>query len=371
MTDTEDYKVTAINSFRLAVELFNRPTERGRIVGVLKFLNHSFEMLLKASILENGGDIRGEDGEGNTISFEKCVNYCRDGDRGNHDLKVLSGSQAAALLAINNQRDYAEHEQVQIQEEQLYLQSRQAVEIFAELLKEVFDEDLSDHLPERILPLATMMPVDMVNLIQAEISEIRHLLNDGEVDEARRRVKSLDSLERGLDDEGGTPSKAQLNEILDSLEEGENLEAVFPNVFASLTGDVKAGEGRRIQLGNDDGIPASYVPYEEIDEDSDVHLFTEKNLHDRFPLDPHPVRDAVREELGTDISWQKTKAVIKELGLLDDREYYREGISLGEGGSRDGYHKDVIPKVCEAVESGAVDPEEAWDEHKSELWGYD
>jgi len=64
MTDTEDYKTTAINSFRLAVELFNRPTERGRIVGVLKFLNHSFEMLLKASILKNGGDIRGEEGEG-------------------------------------------------------------------------------------------------------------------------------------------------------------------------------------------------------------------------------------------------------------------------------------------------------------------
>jgi hypothetical protein len=158
--------------------------------------------------------------------------------------------------------------------------------------------------------------------------------------------------------------------VLDSLDDEENLEEVFPNVFASLTGDVDAGEGRRIQLGNDEGIPAAYVPADEIDEDSDIHFFTEKNLHDRYPLNPHQVRDAIRKELDNDISWQKTKAVIKELGLLDDRDHYRENISTGEGGSRDGYHKDVITKVCDAIESGSVDPDESWEEHKAELWGY-
>jgi hypothetical protein len=370
MSDAQDYKSTAIDSFRLAVELFNRPTEQGRVVGVLKFLNHSFEMLLKACILENGGDIRDDEGEGNTISFEKCVNKCRHGDRDDSSLKVLSESQAAALLTINNQRDYAEHEQVQIQEEQLYLQSRQAVEVFAEILNEVFNEELNDYLPERILPLATLMPVDIVNLIETEVDEIRDLLSEGEVEEARRRVKALDSIERGLSDEGLTPSKAEIDDLLDSLDDEENLEEVFPNVFASLTGDVDAGEGRRIQLGNDEGIPAAYVPADEIDEDSDIHFFTEKNLHDRYPLNPHQVRDAIRKELDNDISWQKTKAVIKELGLLDDRDHYRENISTGEGGSRDGYHKDVITKVCDAIESGSVDPDESWEEHKSELWGY-
>jgi hypothetical protein len=368
MTTSDAYKDTAINSFRLAVELFNRPYDEGRVESVLLFLNHSFEMLLKACILENGGQIRGKDGDGNTISFEKCVNKCRYGDQSGSEIIVLSESQGAALLAINNQRDFAEHEQVRIGEQQLYIQSRQAVEIFGELLKEVFEEDLADYIPDRILPLATRMPVDVVNVIKTDISTIQVLLSDGDVDEARRRVKSLDSLERGLEDNGQTPSRSELDDILDALDQDQDLEQVFPHIFAAITGDEDAGAGTRIQLGSEDGIPANYISQDDVDEDTDVHLFTEKNINDRFPLNPHQVRDRVEKKLDGEISWQKTNAVIKELGILDDDDYHREDISQGAGDSRDGYHGNVVNMVVDVINSDEVDPESAWDEHKSEIW---
>jgi hypothetical protein len=39
----------AIDSLILSVELFNRPNNCARVHGVLIFMDHSFEMLLKAA----------------------------------------------------------------------------------------------------------------------------------------------------------------------------------------------------------------------------------------------------------------------------------------------------------------------------------
>lgn len=44
----------ALDSLLLAIEHFNRPSDRGRTEAVLIHLDHSFEMLLKAAILTLG-----------------------------------------------------------------------------------------------------------------------------------------------------------------------------------------------------------------------------------------------------------------------------------------------------------------------------
>ena len=41
----------ALGSLVLSVELFNRPSDRGRVSGSLILLDHAFEMFLKAGIL--------------------------------------------------------------------------------------------------------------------------------------------------------------------------------------------------------------------------------------------------------------------------------------------------------------------------------
>jgi hypothetical protein len=62
----------AIDSLILAIEHFNRPYDRGRASSVLILLDHSFEMLLKASILHRGGRIR-EPRAKQTVGFDACV----------------------------------------------------------------------------------------------------------------------------------------------------------------------------------------------------------------------------------------------------------------------------------------------------------
>jgi len=367
MTDPEDYKSSAINSFRLAVELFNRPYDEGRVESVLIQLNHAFEMLLKGAILEQGGEIRDENGDGNTHGFETCVNFCRYGSRDNSSLICISEYEGAVLQALNQQRDFAEHEQVQINEGQLYLQSRQCVEIFAKVLENVYGEQLSEYLPERILPLATLRPVDIVDLIEEEVTKVEDLVSEGKAEAARQRVKSLESLERGLHDEGETPTQAEMDDRVSEIVGEEDLERAFPHLFSAITGEEDIGAGRRIQLGSDTGIPATYVPQDEIDEDTDAHLFTVKNFHDKYPLNPYQLRDKVREELEWDITWARCLAVMKEIGILNDNEYRRTEISTGHGSSRDGHSRKTVDRIVEAIEAG-LDPDEAWEEHGDEVW---
>lgn len=367
MGEAGDYKTTGVNSFRLAVELFNRPQDDGRVEAVVLLLNHAFEMLLKGAILKQGGEIRADDGEGNTLGFEKCVNICRYGETTDDSVKCINVSEGAVLQSLNHQRDFAQHEQIHIQEGYLYLLSRQCIEIFEKVLEDVFEESLSEYLPERVLPLATLLPVDIVNLIEDEVVQIRELMDRDEVETARNRVKSLESLERGLDDEGATATKSEIDERLESLADEEELDTVFPHVFAALTGDEDIGEGRRIQFGSDAGIPATYIPEDEIDDETDVYLFTEKNLHDRYPLNPFQLRDAVREELDSEITWARCLAIMKEIGVLDNEEYHREDISLGDERSRDGYTRSAVARIVEAIEAG-LDPDEAWEEHGDDVW---
>lgn len=48
----------AINSLLLSVEHFNKASDVERMEAVLIFLDHAFEMLLKASLVERGALIR-------------------------------------------------------------------------------------------------------------------------------------------------------------------------------------------------------------------------------------------------------------------------------------------------------------------------
>ncbi|TQQ83032.1 hypothetical protein EGH24_06265 [Halonotius terrestris] len=376
MPDYEEYKETATNSFRIAVELFNRPFENGRTEGVLILLDHSFEMLLKAAILRRGGEIRSDGGSGQTISLEKCVKRCRDGTRDNQRIKCLSKSEAAAILSLNNLRDYAQHEQVDVREQQLYLQSRQCTDIFEKILTQVFNESLSQYLPERVLPLSTTVPTDIASIIDQEIDEIQELMDEGAIDEARNKLKALDSVERGLADEGKTPDLSELSTTLEAVDDDKGLDDIFPSTFAALGDGVDSGGGVRINLGSDDpGLPAEYVPEEEIDEDDDVYLYTEKNIHGRYPFNPMQFKKQVNSELSEECDWKgdlslvRLKAILKEMGLREREEFHQSELPLGAGDTRPGYSPKCVDSVVEAIETGTIVVEDAWEANKAEF-GY-
>jgi len=372
MTEYEDYKKTAIDSLRTAVELFNRPFDAGRTEAVLILLDHSFEQLLKAAILRRGGNIRRDDGSGQTISNETCIKRLRDGTRDNQRLQVLSDPEAVSLFGLNNLRDFAQHEQVGISEKQLYLQCRQATDVFEKILNNVFNESLSDNLPERVLPLSTTLPVDISSVIESETEEIKSLLEEDSDSEARNRLKAIDAIERGIEDDGVTPGREELDAKLESLDSDQGLEDVFPSTFSALTDSVEAGGGQMISLGGNEGIPATYVPDEEIDEDDDVYLFTEKNIHGRYPFNPMQFKNQVHQELDEDSEWSditlpKLKTLMIEIGIWQRDEYHQSEIPLGAGDTRPGYSPSAVDRIVEAIEEDPVDVMSAWNSHKHEF----
>jgi hypothetical protein len=54
--------------------------------------------------------------------------------------------------------------------------------------------------------------------------------------------------------------------------------------------------------------------------------------------------------------------MIKEVGVLENRDYHRDDISLGEG-----FSHGTVDRVVEAIEAG-LDPDDARDKHGDEVW---
>lgn len=146
----------AIDSLTLSIELFNRPNDCGRIHGVLIFMDHSFEMLLKASIIHKGGKIKDKRAK-QTIGFSACVRKAFS----NNDIKFLSDTDVLTLQIINGLRNAAQHYILYMTEQYLYFQAQAGLTLFRDIVKKVFNIDLKTHLPERVLPLSTTPPMDI------------------------------------------------------------------------------------------------------------------------------------------------------------------------------------------------------------------
>lgn len=157
MKKEELLKDKGVSSILLSIDHFNRVSDVGRSEAALIFMDHSFEMLLKAGILAMGGKIR-EPRQANTIGFDKCVRKALT------DTPFLKEEQALVLQAINGLRDAAQHHLLDLSEGQLYFHAQSGVTLFRDVLKDVFNEDLADALPSRVLPVATIVPSDPVEM---------------------------------------------------------------------------------------------------------------------------------------------------------------------------------------------------------------
>jgi hypothetical protein len=174
-------KEKSLNPLTLSIDHFNRHWDVGRTDAVLMLLDHSFEMFLKAAILHRGGRIR-DAGEKNTIGFDACVRRALSTPK----VQFLAEEQALTLQAINGLRDAAQHHLVDISEGHLYLQAQSGITPYRDLLKSVFGEELRGLLPDRVLPIATIAPLDPIALFTEEIQQVARLLSPGK----RRRAEA-------------------------------------------------------------------------------------------------------------------------------------------------------------------------------------
>lgn len=251
-------KRKSLDSLILSIELFNRPWDAGRTDSVLMMLDHCFEMLLKASILHRGGRIR-DPGEKNTIGFDACVR------RGlsTQSVKFLTDEQALTLQALNGLRDAAQHHLVDMSEGHLYIQAQSAVTLYRDILHGVFEEKLRDLLPERVLPISTVAPLDPIALFAEEVAEVKRLLAPGmrRGAEAHARLRALAIVDGAMSGERLQPSETELRKIATRIGTGEtHLDTLFPGISGISFSVEGAGPTVSLRLNKKEGIPVKLMP---------------------------------------------------------------------------------------------------------------
>lgn len=254
--DTRALKAKAIDSIVLAIELFNRPDERGRVAGVLISADHAFEMLMKATIHQRRGVIR-RAGEARTIGFKECVQICR----GEPTIRCLDDGQEVTLLALNGWRDAVQHYLLELSEQQLYVAIQGAVTLFDDLLGSVFSDSLAAHVPSRVLPVSTEPPKDLTLLLEDEISLIRELVVPGtrRSGDAKARLRTIAILENATARSDEPPTDEALEQQLADLKAGRDWTEVFPGVAGLGLDTSGTGLSFSLRISKKEGLPVRVV----------------------------------------------------------------------------------------------------------------
>lgn len=325
----------SVNSLISAIEHFNRPDDRGRAEIVLRNLNHSFEMLLKAAILNKGGKIRRK-GENATIGFERCINLCTLDEK----CKFLTNEQATTLRIINGLRDAAEHHYVLLSERELYVYSQSALNLFEDALKQVFGKSLSSYIPNRVLPICTIPPKELDLMIDDKFTQIKELIstNKRRRYQARAAIRSLELMDRAIRVNPNYPTESELNKLLKKIELGKSWKDIFPGI--STVNFITEGSGPeiRLKLTKSDGIPVKLVKEGEGNNTIAVKRVDELSYYSLGLYD-------IANKVG--LSRSKTLAIVRYLKLQDDVSAYKE-ITIGKTHFKR-YSPEALRKIKDAI----------------------
>lgn len=247
----------AIDSLTLSIELFNRPNDCGRVHGVLIFMDHSFEMLLKAAIIDKGGKIK-DKGAKDTIGFSACIR------KGYSDstIKFLNEEEVLTLQSLNGLRDAAQHYTLEMSEQHLYFQAQAGLTLFRDIVKKVFEIDLKTELPVRVLPLSTTPPMDIQAFFSTEVSDIRKLLtpNGRKKLEATEKLRALAIMENSIQGNESQPSDIELKMLTNKLVRGSAWNQIFPGVSTLSFTQNGYGPSLDLRITKKEGIAMTVVP---------------------------------------------------------------------------------------------------------------
>ena len=338
----------ACDSLVLGIELFNRPSERGRIDATLMHLNHSFEMFMKAAILHRGGSIIDRKRPTQMIGFDACVRVSLS----NGNVKYISIEQSVVLKTINALRDFAQHHLLDISESQVYVHVQSGVTVFRDLLKCVFEQELAVYLPNRVLPVSVLPPTTIEALFVSELEAIKRLLHRGQPAdfEAVAKLRPLMILDRTISGKEYQMSDHQMQRYAQAIENGIDWQEIFPGAAAVEISTEGNGPTMSLRITNKEGIPTQYVP---LGTPGAMIIATKRvNELDFYNLGA----TQVGEKVG--LSTNKVVAVVEYLNVRSNPDYYRE-LKIGRSLHKR-YSQKVIPKIRNVVSDEGIDKIWEW-----------
>lgn len=297
-------KAKALCSLRRAVTAFNACDDDGRTTCVLLHMQHAAEMLLKAILVQRRVKVF-DPNKRTSIGFEKCVNLATQHAK-------LSQEEAGLLRTVDAMRDAEQHWLIVVPEDALYLHARGFITTFDDLLRRTLEDTLADHLPGRVLPISTQLPIGFDLLVDREFNQVRELLRPGKRrrDEARGRIRTLLTMESHVVD-GVDVSEADIDRVEKAIRDGKLRGNVFPRLAGLDTQISGAGATISVRFTKKvgEGTPVCFIA---ADDPTEAAAVREVDLQKRFYLSPTQL--AKRLQLTTN----KSHALRQKLGIDKD-----------------------------------------------------
>jgi hypothetical protein len=343
-------KAKSAASLRRAVRAFNDYEEGGRTSTVLLHFQHSFEMLLKAGLVQRGQRVF-DPRDGRAIGFEKCVNLGRE-----H--LGITEEEAGTLRALDALRDDEQHWMTTVSEGLLYLHCRAGTTLFDDLLARVFDDSLTSYIPRRVLPLSAEPPRDIQLLLDEDYRQIAQLLAPGHRmrPDARSRIRGLLAMEAHVR-EDGLVSKKDVDRVERAIRSGGERNQVFPRL--SEIGTTVAGDGVEIQVRF---VKKGGVPIRLLNADDNVvaGAVRQVDLQKKY----HWSKAELAAKL--DVDTGRCKALRWKLNVEGDEEC-RHDFVFGSQIHRQ-YSDNTFTRIRDALDGG-LDQESVYREYKSSGFG--
>lgn len=313
-------------------------------------LQHAFEMLLKAAILQRTGSIH-EREQRYTYGFDRCLIIAEQ------QLKIISRDGRSTLSILDAQRDQAAHFYVNMSEDMLYVHAQSGVTLFAEILKEAFGIRLAERLPGRILPVSTRPPRDLVALFSSELAEVDKLLSGGKRQgaTAAAKLRSILAFTVGARDGAQRVSEADNAHAMAKRRKRAEWEVILPEIA-------------QLQLTTDGGgIPITM----RISKDASVAVRVAKPGEEvpgtvvKQHIDPWDVYTMSRDDLAgkLGLTGPRTHALIYELRIQDDPDCYKELRKKSQ------VYKGYSKKALDALRTGrdTLDMVVIWQRHRNKF----
>lgn len=348
--DVEPLLSRGIESLTLAIEIFNRPSELARTHAVLILLQHAFEMLLKAIILDRKKRVHDRGGK-YSYGFDKCLTVVAD------DLKLLDKHERASLSILDAQRDQAAHYYTDVSEELLYVHTQSAVTLFTSLLSKSFKILLTSRIPNRVLPVSARPPRDIEALFDAEFADVDRLLEAGRRQGARAaaKLRSVLAFAAGSRETEGRVSELDLASAVTRRRRGEEWQLIFPEIAQLRLSTDGSGIPINMRISKDASIAVRVAkPGEEV---VGTLIKQEINLFDVFNL----TLDDIAGKFG--LSRPRALALIYELKIQDDPTFYR--VFQNKTYKLKRYSKKALDHLREAKPRYNLD--EVWEHQKGRL----
>jgi hypothetical protein len=229
------------------------------------------------------------------------------------------------------------------------------ITLFRNLLEDVFGENRRDRLPDRVLPVSTVAPLDPIALFSEEIEEVARLLKPGtrRRTEAAARLRALAIVDGALRGEKLQPGEGDLRRLGEKVARGGEMAEVFPGITSVDFVTEGSGATLNLRITKKEGIPVHLVP--EGTEGASVVAIKRVNELDFYNLS----HAELSGHLG--LTAPKTTAAVRYLDLEGKPDCFRE-VKIGQSSFKR-YSQHAITAIREALENVSI--EEIWQTYRA------